>query len=87
MDDRYRRGRGFSCFGHLAGRCDDDVDRKLDQLGSKSREPLGLALGRTVHDGDGLTVDVAEVSQSLAEGLREGNSPGHREIPDCGDLR
>jgi hypothetical protein len=58
-DDRYRRRRlsrrsGWRCaFGH------DNVDLASDQVGREGREPIVVAVGVSVFDGDVPTLDIA----------------------------
>jgi hypothetical protein len=51
------------CFRH------DDINLERNQFGRESGEPLELPLGISVFNDDVTTLDVAEVTQSLTEGL------------------
>jgi hypothetical protein len=64
-------GQGLGCAsGH------DDINLERNQFGRKSGEPLGLPLGISVFNDDVATLDVAEVTQSLEEGLGQVGSSG-----------
>jgi hypothetical protein len=60
-------------LGAQGGGCapsgDDDINLERNQFGRKSREPLELPLGRSVFNHDVAALDVAEVTQSLEEGI------------------
>jgi hypothetical protein len=58
-------GQGLGCASGQA-----DVNLERDQFGRKSGEPLGLPLGTSEFNHDVAALDVTEVTQSLAEGLR-----------------
>src|SRR5206468_4977836 len=59
-------GKGSGCaHGH------DDINFERNQFGRKSGEPLELPLGISVFNDDVATLDVAEVTQSLTEGLAQ----------------
>ena len=47
----------------------DDINLERNQFGRKSGEPFGLPHGSSGFDHDVATLDVAEVTQSLEEGL------------------
>jgi hypothetical protein len=57
----------------------DDINLERNQFGRKSGEPLGLPLGISVFNHDVATLDVTEVTQSLAEGLPQVGASGHVE--------
>jgi hypothetical protein len=68
-DDRDRLGHllGRQRAGH---RCrHEDVHVQPDQLGDERGEALGLALRRSVLNGNVVALDVAQVAQPLPEGL------------------
>jgi hypothetical protein len=46
-----------------------NVDLETDQFGRKLGNPIGLTLGPPVLDKDRLSLNVAEITQSLAESL------------------
>jgi hypothetical protein len=56
------QGLGWA-WGH------DDINLERNQFGRKSGEPLELPLGISVFNHDVATLDVTEVTQSLAEGV------------------
>ena len=57
-------GQGGGCAsGH------DDINLERNQFGRKSGEPLELPLSISVFNHDGTALDVAEVTQSVTEGL------------------
>jgi hypothetical protein len=57
-------GQGLGCAsGH------DDINLERNQFGRARGEPLELPLGISVVDRNVSALDVAEVTQSLAEGL------------------
>ena len=64
---------GCACGGQ------HDINLERNQFGRESGEPLGLPLGISVLNHDVATLDVAEVTQALTEGLLQGlsltNSP------------
>src|SRR3989337_1088844 len=66
-------GQGGGCaWGH------DDINLERNEFGRKSGEPLGLPLGISVFNHDVSALDVAEVTQSLEEGLAHvGGACGH----------
>jgi hypothetical protein len=55
---------------------------QLHQLGSKSREPLGLPLGIAEFNGDVLSLTITELAQPLPEGLNQRRASDLREVPD-----
>ena len=64
-----------ACLAARARECasgHDDINLERSQFGRESGEPLELPLGISVFDHDVAALDVAEVTQSLAEGLFSG---------------
>src|SRR5262249_28344309 len=86
-EDNGNGGRRSLDSTRLRGRRrNDDVHVEADQLGGKLRQSLGLALGIAVLDDDGLPLDVAQLSQTLAERLISGGvhrRDAHCENPDA----
>jgi hypothetical protein len=74
-------GTGCACTG------EEDINLERNQFGRKRGKPLELPLGRSVFDHEVAAVDVAEVTQSLEEGLAKAAISGQvdRQIADSSD--
>jgi len=78
--------------GRLLGRenrgwthCNNDVDRRADQVRRQYRQPLELVLGRPDLEARRLAVDVAELAQRFNQGRPRDEV--RREVPNAPDLR
>ena len=67
-------GRLLVSQGGGCGSGQDDINLERNQFGRESGEPLELPLVKSVIDHDVAALDVAEVTQSLKEGLSQGVS-------------
>ena len=88
-DDRDCAGRLLGRFGSRRGRGNDDIHLQAHELSGERWQPLRPTLCEAVLDHDGLTLDIAQLSQALPKGLenyavRRGQG---REVPDVGHLR
>ena len=77
-DDGDRRRRLLGGQGRWRAVGDDDINLER-QLGRERREPLGLALGKSVLDHDVPALDVAELAQTFAEARSHGGLNGRAE--------
>jgi hypothetical protein len=59
-------GQGLGC-----ARGQDDINLERNQFGRESRQPLVLSLDISVFNQEVATLDVTEVTQPLAESLRQ----------------
>ena len=57
-------------------RCEDHVDLQPDELGRELGQPLVLPLGGADLEDDALTLDPAEISEAVPEGLVERRARG-----------
>jgi hypothetical protein len=64
-NDGYRGCRLFRRSGRRGSFCDDNIDLEPDQVGSEGREPIVVAVGVSVFDGDVPALDIAEGAQRL----------------------
>jgi len=87
-DDRDRRRRLLRRLRRCSTDGDDGVDLQTDEVGREGRVPIILALRPSGLDGDALTFHVAQLAQTLAEGVEAAQSGRvgrgtRREIPDA----
>ena len=68
-DDGDHRRRLLGCGGGWRAEGNNDSHREADQFGCRRGKPIGLALGNSIFNGDGLVIQIAEVAQALAEGV------------------
>ena len=89
-DDRDRAGRLLGCRRSGRAPGNDDVHLQANEFGGERRQPLRPALCEPVLDRDVLAFHIAQLAQSLPEGLEEirvvGGRAG-REETDPGNLR
>ena len=65
--DRDRVGGLLGCERRPGRSCDDQLDRKTDELGGKLRQRLGAAFGKAPVDCEIVAFHPAEVAQALLE--------------------
>src|SRR5262249_26939288 len=64
-DNGYRGCRLFRYSGWRGSFCDNNIDLEPDQVASEDRQPVVVAVGIPVYDGDVPAVDIAEGTQRL----------------------
>src|SRR6266542_3374680 len=83
-DDGNRSGRSLGRPGVDGRRRDDEIDLEADEVLHQAREPVKSPFGPAVFDDDVLTLDPAEIAQTLPKRF-ERMRPHGRAIPDKSD--
>ena len=74
-DNGDRRGRLLGRYGSGVGPRDDDIHLESDQLGGEVRQPFTLSVRETVLTNKVPALDVAKLTETLFERLKEVSDP------------
>jgi len=69
--DGYRGGRLLCGTGARRSARDNHVDIEPSQFGRQAKQPLDVSIRASVLNDDVLTLDIAELTQSLPKGIAE----------------